>query len=140
MRKKKQTKDAVVKASEMMHTPTKDLPPLALEYMNHLCRQYGMCGEVLLTALAHYNQIVEHLECSDELYKPENRDKTWFKEKGIEVKIEPVRIQIDHQDGDIGSYVGIVEVLKFENGYFTTKLPTGETRIFPENSCKKVVK
>ena len=38
-----------------------DLPPLAYDYAKHLCQKYGMCGEVMVTAYAHYVELVEGL-------------------------------------------------------------------------------
>jgi hypothetical protein len=46
----------------LMHVPMKDLPPLAMEFAKKLCREVGMCGEVLLTAYCVYAQCVEGLE------------------------------------------------------------------------------
>lgn len=49
--------------------PMKELPPAALAYARGMCRLYGMCMEVLLTAYATYAQIAEGLTCNDELYR-----------------------------------------------------------------------
>lgn len=63
---------------EMMLIPMKDLPPLAKEFAEHLCRQVGMCMEVLLTAWTVYAQCVEELPCGDELYIARPQDREWF--------------------------------------------------------------
>lgn len=55
-----------------------DLPTLAQEYRNHLCRLYGACGETLLTAYAHYAQAVEGLEAADTLYAISEEGRAWF--------------------------------------------------------------
>lgn len=66
---------------EMMHIPIKDLPKLAREFANHLCKLLGGCGEVLLTAWTVYAQVVEGLTCSDSLYMAREEDKQWFAEE-----------------------------------------------------------
>jgi hypothetical protein len=47
----------------------KDLPPPALKFAMALGKEYGMCGEVMLTAYAVYAQIVEDLSCDDPAYQ-----------------------------------------------------------------------
>ena len=74
-------------AGKLMMTPQNQLPPLALEYAHHLCQQYGLCGEVFVTAFAHYAQAVRHEACKDSLYKIDAQGRQWFKEKKKEVTI-----------------------------------------------------
>ena len=59
---------AVKRGLEMMSWPTKNIPTPAMLYAAYLCKSYGMCGEVLLTAYVVYAQIVEGLTCGDDLY------------------------------------------------------------------------
>ena len=63
---------------EMMLIKMDQLPPLALEFAKHLCKEFGMCGEVLLTAWTVYAQIVECLSCIDTLYQARACDVEWF--------------------------------------------------------------
>ena len=53
--------DAVQRACEMFNAPGNQVPQLAREYANALCRKYGGCSEVIITAFAHYAQIEEIL-------------------------------------------------------------------------------
>jgi hypothetical protein len=66
--------------SEMMSTPMNQLPPLAFEYMKYMCKKYGGCGEIMVTAYAHYAQSVEGLECDDRAYCIDEDGRQWFKE------------------------------------------------------------
>lgn len=74
-----QIKTAEERGMEMMLIPMNQLPPLALKFGRHLCKQVGMCGEVLLTAWTVYAQCVEGLECKDALYQARPVDIEWFK-------------------------------------------------------------
>jgi hypothetical protein len=76
-----QYQSAVQRASQMMMVPMKDLPPKALAYARFMCRKYGGCGEVFMTAYAGYAQKVEGLPCSDSLYTVSEIDWDEF-EKG----------------------------------------------------------
>jgi hypothetical protein len=58
--------------------PGRDVPPLAIEYANHLAHQFGVCGELVLTAMAHYAQCVEGLPCGDGLYRADEDARKWF--------------------------------------------------------------
>ena len=69
---------AVDRAVELMDIPRKDLPTLAVEYCKFLCYKYGVCGEVMLTAYAHYAQAVEKLPCSSGLYMISTEGEDWF--------------------------------------------------------------
>lgn len=60
---------AVKRGLEMMAWPTSNIPTSAMLYAAYLCKSYGMCGEVLLTAWVVYAQIVEGLDCGDDLYR-----------------------------------------------------------------------
>ena len=41
--------DAVQRACEMFNAPGNQVPQLAREYANALCRKYGGCSEVIIT-------------------------------------------------------------------------------------------
>jgi len=69
---------------EMMYIPMGKLPPLALEFAKQLCKQMGMCGEVLLTAWTVYAQCVEGLPCDDDLYMAREVDRQWFAERQVD--------------------------------------------------------
>lgn len=73
--------DALDRAMEMMEQPRIGLPPRALAYASHLCRELGMCGEVLITAYAHYAQHVESLPCADPAYHINPAGTQWFQER-----------------------------------------------------------
>jgi hypothetical protein len=72
---------ALSRGEEMLYIPMKDLPPLALEFARHLCKQYGMCIETMLTAYTVYAQCVEGLDCKDDLYKARDIDIEWFNQR-----------------------------------------------------------
>ena len=61
--------DSISRAHKMMELPTADLPEIAIKYIRHLGKRYGLCGEVILTALCHYAQVIEGLSCEDAMYK-----------------------------------------------------------------------
>ena len=63
-------KDAAARGMELALIPMKDVPPLALDFLRHLAKKVGMCGEVCITAFAVYAQCVEGLTCSD--YEPQS--------------------------------------------------------------------
>lgn len=71
--------DAVARGTELLSVKASELPPLALEYRNKLCAEFGMCIEVILTAFCHFAQCVEGLSCSDEWYQATPEAKEWFK-------------------------------------------------------------
>ena len=71
--------DAVERGVHLATIPMKDVPPLAIEFLRHLARKVGMCGEVCITAFAVYAQCVEGLPCSDDLYRARPEDVEWFK-------------------------------------------------------------
>ncbi len=66
----------------MMFTPMNQLPSLALKYADYMCRQGGMCGDVLLTAWCHYACAVEGLKSSESAYQADASAVQWFKEHG----------------------------------------------------------
>lgn len=76
----KPEKNAVDRAMELMSIKTKDLPPLALEWRNELCRTYGGCMEVCISAFAEYAQAVEGLPCDNSLYVLTPAAEQFFKE------------------------------------------------------------
>jgi dCTP deaminase len=71
---------AVARAMELMYTKLRDLPPLALQYRDHLCRTLGICMETCITAFAHYAQAVEGLSCYDAAYIIGASDTQWFRD------------------------------------------------------------
>jgi len=74
-------KTAEQRGMEMMSIPIGKLPPIARAFANKLCKEMGMCMEVLLTAWTVYAQCVEGLTCTDDLYKARESDIMWFKEQ-----------------------------------------------------------
>lgn len=60
---------AVERAGQLMLTKRAELPELARETANRLCRRVGGCGEVMVTAFAWYAQVCEKLLCTDSLYR-----------------------------------------------------------------------
>lgn len=73
-------KAAEQRGMEMMSIKMGQLPPLAVEFAQQLCREVGMCMEVLLTAWTVYAQCVEGLPCTDELYRARPCDVEWFQD------------------------------------------------------------
>jgi hypothetical protein len=78
MTTKDKSSSAEERGMQMMATPMKDIPPLAMAYARHLGQKFGMCGEVFLTAWCHYAQAIENLPCSDDLYKMDGISREWF--------------------------------------------------------------
>jgi hypothetical protein len=74
-------KDAVERGVQLATIPMKDVPPLAIEFLRHLAKKVGMCGEVCITAFAVYAQCVEGLPCDDDLYRARPEDIEWFSGK-----------------------------------------------------------
>ena len=74
-------KDAAARGMELALIPMKDVPPLALDFLRHLAKKVGMCGEVCITAFAVYAQCVEGLPCGDSLYTARPEDREWFAER-----------------------------------------------------------
>jgi hypothetical protein len=66
----------------MMRVPFNQLPPIAVDYAQHLCSRVGQCMETLLTAWIVYCQIVEKLPCDDSLYTPDPDAINFYKERG----------------------------------------------------------
>ena len=67
------------KAVKMMGAPMTELPKPAVAYARYLCDKYGMCGEVFLTAWAHYLQAVEGLDEDDSLYQIDDVGAEFFR-------------------------------------------------------------
>jgi hypothetical protein len=72
--------DAMKRASDLFLTKMKDLPNLAYKYMSYMSSEYGGCGEVWITAFAHYAQAIEGLSCSDKAYEIDEKSKQWFRD------------------------------------------------------------
>lgn len=66
-----------------MQKPINQLPFLAVEYAKHLCKIYGGCMEVFITAYAHYAQAVDKLWSEDEQYRIDANGKDWFSQHGV---------------------------------------------------------
>lgn len=74
-------KSAMDRAYEMFTTPMNKLPPLAIKFLQYQVSKLMYCGEVALTSFAIYAQIVEGLECDNKLYKADEEDRKWFRER-----------------------------------------------------------
>lgn len=61
--------------------PMRNLPLEAYEYAKFLCGMYGMCGEVFVTAFAHYGYYRIGLKPKDSLYKIDIVGLFWFSER-----------------------------------------------------------
>jgi hypothetical protein len=79
LNKKPTSKSALQRAQELMGVPQRELPPVALGYLYHQNNKYGACGEVTLTAFAHYAQAVEGLKTSNVMYKIDLEALNWFR-------------------------------------------------------------
>jgi hypothetical protein len=53
--------DALDRATELAAMKMNQVPPLALDYFNHLASRFGSSGEVIYTAYEHYAQYAEGL-------------------------------------------------------------------------------
>ena len=72
---------AVDEAGKMMSIPMSKLPIVAAEYLKKLSSEAGFCGEVCMTAYAHYFQGVFNFPCNDSLYKLPATAREWFDER-----------------------------------------------------------
>lgn len=70
---------ALERGIELMGKKSKELPPLAHQFAQHLCDKMGLCGEVVLTALTVYAECVEKLEAADPDYAATAEHVQWFK-------------------------------------------------------------
>ena len=67
------------RADKLMLTPMKDVPAPAIAYAKYLGKKYGMCGEVYMTAFAHFAECYEGAEKSvDNLYVADNEARAFF--------------------------------------------------------------
>ena len=67
------------RADKLMLTPMNDVPAPAIAYAKYLGKKYGMCGEVFVTAFAHYAECFEGVEKSvDNLYVADNEARAFF--------------------------------------------------------------
>lgn len=67
------------RADKLMLTPMKDVPAPAIAYAKYLGKKYGMCGEVFVTAFAHYAECFEGAEKSDDsLYAANDEARAFF--------------------------------------------------------------
>ena len=71
--------NASSRVNELMLVPIKDAPAPAIAYAKHLGKKYGMCGEVYVTAYAHYAECFEGAEKSDDsLYAANDEARAFF--------------------------------------------------------------
>ena len=67
------------RADKLMLTPMNDVPEPAIAYAKYLGKKYGMCGEVYMTAFAHFAECYEGAEKSvDNLYVADNEARAFF--------------------------------------------------------------
>ena len=71
--------DCMKMVQSMMTQPMNTIPPKANEYLTYLSKIYGFCGEMMITAYAHYYQAVHDKTCSDPEYKINEEGINWFK-------------------------------------------------------------
>lgn len=82
----------------MMKLPTRDVPTSAMLYAAYLCKKYGTCGEMFMTAYAVHAQIAEGLSMGD------TNDVLYGVDAVIRAEWEEVQrdfIRIDLPDGRI---------------------------------------
>lgn len=65
MKTKKNIDDRV---RELMSTKISELPKIANDYCRFLCKEYGGCGEIVVTAFFHYAQKIEKFKCKNKSY------------------------------------------------------------------------
>jgi len=58
------------------------LPYAAIEYAHAMCKRFMGCGEVCITAFAHFAQAVCHLPCKDAAYRIDPEGQGWFDNNG----------------------------------------------------------
>jgi hypothetical protein len=79
-----ENKDTMSVVSEMMAMKTKDVNPLAWEYVKFMSKKYGFCGEIMVSAFAHYCQAILGLPCDNPEYRITDEGSNWFKENKFE--------------------------------------------------------
>jgi len=62
------------RAAELFAMPMKDVPKKAINYMNHLGKQMGLCGEVCIHAYKIYAYLTEGLCYKEEKNKPKDEE------------------------------------------------------------------
>lgn len=77
-------KDTMSVVSVMMAMKTKDINPLSWEYVKFMSKKYGFCGEIMVTAFAHYCQAVLGLPCDSPDYTITDEGNKWFNENKFE--------------------------------------------------------
>jgi hypothetical protein len=70
--------DTMTKVSQMMGTIMNQNPEPANEYLRYLSSKYGFCGEMIITAYAHYCQAVLKLPCDNSDYLINEEGINWF--------------------------------------------------------------
>lgn len=86
---------AIKRGIQMMGLPVHQIPTPAILYAAYLCKKYGMCGEVFLSAYCVYAQIGEGLVCDDPLYGITEEIRAEYEE------VQRDFIRIDLEDGRI---------------------------------------
>jgi hypothetical protein len=71
--------DCMKLVQSMMTQPMNTIPLKANEYLTYLSKIYGFCGEMMITAYAHYLQAVHGKTCKTNDYKITEEGKKWFK-------------------------------------------------------------
>lgn len=75
-------KDTMSVVSKMMSSKMGEVSPIAIEYIKFMSSKYGFCGEIMVTAFAHYCQAVLGLPCENEGYKITEEGIEWFTNNG----------------------------------------------------------
>lgn len=78
----KEKKDTMSVVNTMMSHKMSHISPIAIEYLQFMSKKYGFCGEVMITAFAHYCQVVLGLPCDNPDYRCNNEAINWFLDNG----------------------------------------------------------
>lgn len=81
------------RATELLHTPGNQVPPLALGFYQFLASKYGACTECAVTAFAAYAQIVEGLPCTHQPYLVDALATAWFREESEKDVAVPIIVE-----------------------------------------------
>ena len=81
--------DAHERAIELFGTPQPDIPEVALDYVVHVSKRLGICGEVFIECFTHYAQAVEDLPCDDPHYQITPLIKRWFECRCFPYRFNP---------------------------------------------------
>lgn len=75
-------KDTMSVVSTMMSAKMNTISPIAIEYLKFISSKYGFCGEIMVTAFAHYCQAVLGLPCDSPDYRITEEGTKWFVDNG----------------------------------------------------------